>query len=244
MATKNTAKKEKFEKAVELKKERFEKAVEQKKERFERAVELKNERFEKAVEDRKERFEKSVEQKKDRLEKFKPTVVAWLRTSQLFDGMVNTPARIVINVLSMVVLYGWGFWVFATESGLLAWSITLLVLLLMQATSVRFVFSTEGVADELQLKRRDKALRMAYRAIRRNIVFAALIVMALVYLGERSSQDWYAYLFSRTGTFYMDNYRGLFLAIFAVAMMSFQKYFSYGMQGEPFTIRENRKIRD
>ena len=100
----------------------------------------KEEKFEKVVEQKAERFETLVDASADG---FKKTLVSWLRTSQFFDGMVNTPARILINAMSILALYVWTIDVANKEHNLLAWVITLMVLLFMQAASVRFVFNTE-----------------------------------------------------------------------------------------------------
>jgi hypothetical protein len=201
----------------------------------------KNNSLEEKVEKKAERFEKIVDASADG---FKRSTITWLRTSQFFDGMVNTPARILINTLSVGVLYVWGLLVFATKNDLLPWAITLLVLLFMQAASVRFTFSFEGAADELQRQRRERAYRKAYLAIRRNIVFAALVVIALVAIGNDTGYRWSSFWLENGGTFYMDNYRALVLALFVIAMITFQKYFAYGMKGEPFTIREKNNIKD
>jgi hypothetical protein len=160
-------------------------------------------------------------------------VIEFFRTSQFFDGMVNTPARIIINIMSFVVLYVWGFNVLDKESNFVPWLITLLVLLGMQAASVRFVFQTEGIADEFQSAKRDLAYRRAYRSLRRLTLIPIALFSFLLwgYRGNaRAVWDFIAYR--------LDGHRSLTLAVFMFAVISFQKYFSYGMKGEPFTVRE------
>lgn len=236
MAGNNKAKKKNFEKDVEQWTEKFESAVEAKKERFEAGVERKKEGFEKGVEQRKERFEKFVDATNDG---FKRTIVTWLRTSQFFDGMVNTPARILINVLSIFVLYVWGFMVFESEDNFIPWMICLVLLLGMQAASVRFVFNTQGVADEFQLARRDTAYRRAYRVLRRIPTFVALFIILLMLLRPGELRYTWELISYR-----LDNLRSLAFAVFLIGVVSFQKYFSYGWKGEPFTVREKRNIKD
>jgi hypothetical protein len=167
-------------------------------------------------------------------------IVTWLRTSQFFDGLVNTPARILINVMSILALYVWTIDVANKEHNLLAWVITLMVLLFMQAASVRFVFNTEGVADEFQETKRNLAYRRAYRTIRRIALIPVGLFAFLVVAGPHGDAnllwDFVAYR--------LDNYRSLTLAIFIFAVSSFQKYFSYGWVGEPFTVREKSSIKD
>lgn len=167
-------------------------------------------------------------------------IIAWLRTSQFFDGLVNTPARILINVMSILALYVWTIDVANKEHNLLAWVITLMVLLFMQAASVRFVFNTQGMADEFQETRRNLAYRRAYRTIRRIALIPVGLFAFLVVAGPHNDAnllwDFVAYR--------LDNYRSLTLAIFIFAVSSFQKYFSYGWIGEPFTVREKSAIKD
>jgi hypothetical protein len=195
------------------------------------------EKLEKSVEAKAERFEKLMETSNDG---FKKSIVMWLRTSQFFDGMVNTPARILINTASIFVLYVWTIDVANKEHNLIAWVMTLLVLLFMQAASVRFVFNTEGIADEFQTTRRNLAYRRAYRTIRRIALIPVGLFAFLVVAGPHGDAnllwDFVAYR--------LDNYRSLTLAIFIFAVSSFQKYFSYGWVGEPFTIREKSAIKD
>jgi hypothetical protein len=195
------------------------------------------EKLEKVVEAKADRFERLMEASNDG---FKKTIVTWLRTSQFFDGMVNTPARILINTLSIIVLYVWTIDVANKENNILAWAITLLVLLFMQAASVRFVFNTEGIADEFQTAKRNLAYRRAYRTIRRIALIPVGLFAFLVIAGPHGDAnllwDFVAYR--------LDNYRSLTLAIFIFAVSSFQKYFSYGWVGEPFTVREKSAIKD
>jgi hypothetical protein len=195
------------------------------------------EKLEKSVEAKAERFERLMEASNDG---FKKSIVTWLRTSQFFDGMVNTPARILINVMSIIALYVWTIDVANKEHNLIAWVITLLVLLFMQAASVRFVFNTEGIADEFQTTRRNLAYRRAYRTIRRIALIPVGLFAFLVIAGPHGDAnllwDFVAYR--------LDNYRSLTLAIFIFAVSSFQKYFSYGWIGEPFTVREKSAIKD
>jgi hypothetical protein len=182
------------------------------------------------------KFEAQAESSAKTLER---RIITWLRTSQFFDGMVNTPARILINTLSLLTIYVWGFIVFESEDNFVPWAITLFILLAMQAASVRFVFSGEGIADELQLSRRDFAYRRAYKTLIRLSAIPVLMV-AWVLAGYRGDTA-LAWEFI---TYRLDTYRSLTLALFVFAVISFQKYFSYGNKGEPFTIREAGKIQD
>jgi glucan phosphoethanolaminetransferase (alkaline phosphatase superfamily) len=172
-------------------------------------------------------------------ENFQQRFINWLRSSQFFDGLVNTPARIMVQVASLGVLYVWGIQVFVAEQGVVPWAITLVFLLLWQAASVRFVFNTEGVADEFQTRKRDAAYRRGYESLRRVLIGFLLLFVLVMLLRRQPGESLFAELVYR-----IDNYRALVIAIFLVALTSFQKYFSYGIKGEPFTVREKNKIKD
>ena len=100
------------------------------------------------------------------------SIVHWFRNDTFFDGFRNTPARIIICALSFIVLYGGLISCWVTQSSLLEYIIALLVVLVMQAISVRFIFQIEGreILDEYQSQRRDRAYRRAYKNIRSIIV--------------------------------------------------------------------------
>ena len=63
---------------------------------------IKKQSLEEKIDQAADRFESSAETWASGVER---KVVTWLRTSQFFDGLVNTPARIIINVLSILALY-------------------------------------------------------------------------------------------------------------------------------------------
>ncbi len=222
----------KLEKAAE----RLEKSFDAKSEKLEKYFDSKSERLEKSLESRAERLEKLFDVKSDG---FRRAVINWLRTSQFFDGMVNTPARILISTMSFLALYVWGFIVFESEENFIPWLITLLVLLGMQAASVRFVFNAGGVADEFQLTRRDAAYRKAYRALRLIPALFAVVIVVLMAISRSDARYWWSVL-----SYGLDDHRSFTIVVFAMAVVSFQKYFSYGMKGEPFTFREKNKIKD
>jgi hypothetical protein len=160
-------------------------------------------------------------------------VIEFFRTSQFFDGLVNTPARILINAMSFFVLYVWGYNVLDKETNFFWWVFTLLVLLGMQAASVRFVFQTEGIADEFQSAKRDLAYRRAYRSLRRLTLIPIALFSLFIWGSKGNARALWEFIAYR-----LDAHRSLTVAVFLFAVISFQKYFSWGMKGEPFTIRE------
>jgi len=163
-------------------------------------------------------------------------VVHWFRNDTFFDGFRNTPARIIITVLSFVVLYGGLMLCWSSQNYLLHYICALFVVLIMQAISVRFVFQIEGreILDEYQEKRRDRAYRRAYQNIRSIIGACVVAWVAYTYIRETYDVElggWELLTYNRSAS----------VAVFVVALISLQKYLSYGIKGEPFLSREEAK---
>lgn len=168
------------------------------------------------------------------------SIVRWFRNDTFFDGFRNTPARIIISSLSFIVLYGGLIRCWITQSSLLEYIIALLVVLVMQAISVRFVFQIEGreILDEYQSQRRDRAYRRAYKNIRSIIIAGVVGWLAYWYIRDHADiglGGWELLTYQRAAT----------VAVFAIGLISLQKYLAYGIKGEPFLSREEaRKLRD
>jgi hypothetical protein len=168
------------------------------------------------------------------------SMVRWFRNNTFFDGFRNTPARIIICTLSFTVLYGGLIVGWSTENILLEYMIALLVVLVMQAISVRFVFQIEGreILDEYQSQRRDRAYRRAYKNIRSIVVAGVVGWLAYHYIRVHADIElggWEIVTYQRAAT----------VAVFAIGLISLQKYLAYGIKGEPMLSREEaRKLRD
>jgi hypothetical protein len=162
--------------------------------------------------------------------------VRWFRNDTFFDGFRNTPARIIISTLSFIVLYGGLIRCWITQDTLLEYIIALLVVLAMQAISVRFVFQIEGreILDEYQSKRRDRAYRRAYKNVRSIIVAGVVGWLAYWYIRDHADiglGGWEMLTYQRVAT----------IAVFAIGLISLQKYLAYGIKGEPFLSRNDVK---
>jgi hypothetical protein len=164
------------------------------------------------------------------------SIVRWFRNDTFFDGFRNTPARIIICTLSFIVLYGGLIVGWSTQNILLEYIIALFVVLVMQAISVRFVFQIEGreILDEYQSQRRDRAYRRAYKNIRSIIVAGVVGWLAYTYIRENADIElggWELLTYQRAAT----------VAVFAIGLISLQKYLAYGIKGEPFMSRDEVK---
>lgn len=202
-------------------------------------------------------------------DKIQAKIVNWFRNDEFFAGFRNTYARAFITLLSMAVLFGYGYYAFMNPE-LALWYLGLICLVLvMQAISVRFVFNLEdkrtiayglsarffsfntgkgqNILDEYHLRRRDKALQRAHEAF---VGFLGLaLIGAFIYgyqeyvFGEKefsfSPMPDAVYNFSLSGG------QLLVIAFFVSGWAALQKYWSYGIKGEPFMSRsEAKRLRD
>ncbi len=190
-----------------------------------------------------------AESLEDKIEK---RVVAWFKEDEFFAGLRNTPARAIIMVLSALILFGYGFYAFQNPE-LSLWYLALLLLIItLNAISVRFVFNMDGktpakLLDEYHLRRRDKALQRTYKSF--DFFSGALLLAAFLYgykdyiFGDKdfsfSPFPDAVFNFSLTGGQF------LVVAMFVTGWVSLQKYWAYGIKGEPFLSKEEtRKLRD
>lgn len=174
-------------------------------------------------------------------EKLTSRLVTWMRNDTIFDGFRNTPARIILNVLSYLVLYGGAIYCWSNFSGVLTWFGILLVLLLCQAISVRFVFQVQGVGilDEYHERRRARAYSRAYKSFVRYFAFIAGFL--IVAFGFALNETLILQQIFSGFTSMVDNYRLIVLFLLVSGVVAFQKYFSYGVKGEPFLSRDEVK---
>ncbi len=181
-----------------------------------------------------------VDAKKEELgKKSMEKLVFWFRRDTFFDGFRNTPARILITTLSAFVLYGGLILCWAGYNNF-DYIVALLVVLAMQAISVRFVFQINGkdILDEYQEKRRDRAYRRAYQNIRRIMVLLVLAWVAYTYIREHMDVE-------LGGWEILSFQRALTISIFLIGLVSLQKYLAFGIKGEPFVSREeSQKLRN
>jgi hypothetical protein len=206
---------------------------------------------------------------KDLGDRLEAKIFGWVRNDEFFSGLRNTYARVIITLLSVAVLFGYGYYAFM-NSELSLWYLGFICLtLVLHAISVRFVFNLEDkksalswprvrflslqeekpakILDEYHLRRRDKALQRAHES------FVGTLGLALVAAFLYGYKDYFfgAKDFSITSmpdavyNFTLSGGQILVIAFFVSGWVSLQKYWSYGVKGEPFVSRsEAKKLRD
>lgn len=185
-------------------------------------------------------------------EKFELKVRKWLREDEFFAGFRNTPARVLITALSLAILFGYGYYAFQNPEMSLWYLLLLLVIFFMEAISVRFVFNFEGDSsdkflDEYHLKRRNKALQRTYKSF--DFFAGALVLGSFLFgykdyiFGEKKFS--FEALPDAVFNFTLSGGQFLVLAFFVSGWVTLQKYWAYGLVGEPFLSRaEAKKLRN
>ena len=161
-------------------------------------------------------------------------VLDWVRNDQAFNGLRNTPARVLLWVIAVGVIYGFPIAaLFTDQVSIWAYIAALLACLVAQKISVRFVFDDDDVIDEYQHARRNKAYRRAYKRIAGDFVFAAILcIVGINYQEHLMGSGW---------VWEIDTYKATFGLVFVIGLFSLQKYLSWGFKGEPWTDSAQKK---
>ena len=173
---------------------------------------------EQAIDDKVARFEKRIE----------AGVMNWVRNDQIFNGFRNTPARILLWVIAVAVIYGFPIaTLFTDQISIWTYVFAIAACVLAQKLSVRFVFDDDSVIDEYQLARRNKAYRRAYKRIAADFVLAAVLcIVGIQYQEHLAGSGW---------VWTIDTYKATFGLVFVIGIFMLQKYLSWGFKGEPWS---------
>jgi hypothetical protein len=176
--------------------------------------------------------------------KIENRVTAWIKNDRIFDGFRNTYARVLLYVLGLLTLVWFGIVAF-NDPALTWWYVfALFMTVLAQQISVRYVFSDDKneLIDEYQAARRDRSYRIAYKNLQSLVGSSLAIglflswVPADVWIGKEQF-DWD---FSRFLNFDFSLTPNQAIVIYAgvVALMNLQKYWAWGIKGEPFRSKD------
>ena len=174
---------------------------------------------------------KTFEEKLDALgNKFEAGVRDWVRDDKFFNGLRNTPARILLALLSIGVLYGIpAIQILFGEVSIWLYASLLAVVVLLQKLSVRFAFDNDSDIDEYQHNRRNRAYRRAYKRIGLVIgTGVALIAWNGAYM-KASLGSGFRYSFDLASA------NWTFIFAFLIGLFVLQKYLSWGFKGEPLS---------
>lgn len=197
----------------------------------------KQQKFEDRIDQGAEAFEARVEAGAKR---FESAVTNWVKNDLIFNWLRTTPARVLMWVFGHIVLFGGLIYCCTQERRLVWYGVAVILMVVMQALSVRFVFETDAkkFVDEYQRARRDRSYRRAYRNVRNALL--GLVAFALLYsYGENFASGRH---FSFWPTFYIevffDTYRVLSILVFLVGYFTLLPYWGWGFKGEPFRSRD------
>jgi hypothetical protein len=181
------------------------------------------------------KYESELDAKVAKFErKVEAGVVNWVRTDSAFNFLRGTAARFVLAILSLAVLYGFGWFAFWHPGGAGYYYPGLIVVVVMlQKLSLRFVFDDDSIIDEYQHKRRNRAYRRAYKRVA--LIIAVAIAVVVI---ERSTE---LSLTSQSAFWPLPNgrlalsfstYQVYVALVWLLGLFTIQKYLSWGFRGE------------
>jgi hypothetical protein len=176
---------------------------------------------------------KSFEEKIEALgQRAEAGVRGWVRNDSAFNFLRSTPARIVLALLTVGVLYGVPAWqMFNRGVSLWLYAGLLVGCVLLQKLSVRFAFDDDSEIDEYQHQRRNRAYRRAYKRVATIIGIALGVVAAQGYDLKHTLGSGFKYSFDLAS----ENW--LFVGVFVIGLFVLQKYLSWGIKGESWADR-------
>ncbi len=177
-------------------------------------------------------------------------VKRWIANDRFFDGLRNTYARILLTILGALTLVWFGVLAF-NDPNLTGWYIfALLLTVLAQQISVRYVFNASGdeLVDEYQAARRDRAFRIAYKNIQGFIGWVIFLAIGSQFVSfsedngiqwawDRAGFNW-SEVTALTFNFTLDVNQVIVLVAALIAFLNLQKYWAWGIKGEPFRSKD------
>ncbi|MEN9660895.1 MAG: hypothetical protein RLZZ443_824 [Actinomycetota bacterium] len=176
---------------------------------------------------------KSFEEKIEALgQRAESGVRGWVRNDTAFNFLRSTPARIVLALLTVGVLYGVPAWqMFNRGVSIWLYAGALVGCVLLQKLSVRFAFDDDSEIDEYQQQRRNRAYRRAYKRVATILAIAISVFAADGFYLKHTLGTGFKYSFD----FGTENW--LFVGVFAIGLFVLQKYLSWGIKGESWADR-------
>jgi hypothetical protein len=164
----------------------------------------------------------------------------WIRNDRFFDGMRNTPARVLLWVLGNLALYGGLAICLTRETGIVAYAIVVALTVFAQKLSVRFVFDTDAsdLVDEYQRTRRDRSFRRAYRNVTGAFVGLVAVILFYGYVSFYFENGYLTLWPTAFINLHIDSYRVLSVLIFLAGFFTLQPYWAWGFKGEPMRSKD------
>jgi hypothetical protein len=164
----------------------------------------------------------------------------WIRNDRFFDGLRNTPARVLLWVLGNVALYAGLAICLTRETGLVAYAIVVTLTVVAQKLSVRFVFDSDAgdIVDEYQRTRRDRSYRRAYRNVTGAFVGLVAVILFYGYVAFYFENGYLTLWPTAFINLHIDSYRVLSVLIFLAGFFTLQPYGAWGFKGEPMRSKD------
>ena len=179
------------------------------------------------------KIEESAEQAAERFER---GFINWVKNDRFFDGFRNTYARVLLILLASVWLVGGLLYAYNDGSGFWVYAVGVVVSVLAQQISVRFVFNAEGkeIVDEYQEARRNRAYRRAYSWVTGIVTGLVMTVLFYAYVNVYFTDGFIPLIPPAFIDWNIGAYQVAVILVFLMGLFSLMPYFAWGFKGEPF----------
>jgi hypothetical protein len=200
-----------------------------------------NRRDDKAPQSKVDTFAASIEESAEKAaERIERGFINWVKNDRFFDGFRNTYARVLLVSLASIWLLGGLLFTYNNGSGFWVYAGGVVLSVLAQQVSVRFVFNAEAkdLVDEYQEARRNRAYRRAYSWVTGIVTGLVMVILFYAYANVYFTDGYLPLIPDAFINWHIGAYQVAVILVFLMGLFSLMPYFAWGFKGEPFRSKD------
>lgn len=200
-----------------------------------------NSRDDKAPQSKVDTFAASIEESaEEAAERIERGFINWVKNDRFFDGFRNTYARVLLVSLASIWLLGGLLFTYNNGSGFWVYAGGVVLSVLAQQVSVRFVFNAEAkdLVDEYQAARRNRAYRRAYSWVTGIVTGLVMVILFYAYANVYFTDGYLPLIPDAFINWHIGAYQVAVILVFLMGLFSLMPYFAWGFKGEPFRSKD------
>lgn len=200
-----------------------------------------NSRDDKAPQSKVDTFAASIEESAEKAaERIERGFINWVKNDRFFDGFRNTYARVLLVSLASIWLLGGLLFTYNNGSGFWVYAGGVVLSVLAQQVSVRFVFNAEAkdLVDEYQEARRNRAYRLAYSWVTGIVTGLVMVILFYAYANVYFTDGYLPLIPDAFINWHIGAYQVAVILVFLMGLFSLMPYFAWGFKGEPFRSKD------
>ncbi len=200
-----------------------------------------NSRDDKAPQSKVDTFAASIEESAEKAaERIERGFINWVKNDRFFDGFRNTYARVLLVSLASIWLLGGLLFTYNNGSGFWVYAGGVVLSVLAQQVSVRFVFNAEAkdLVDEYQEARRNRAYRRAYSWVTGIVTGLVMVILFYAYANVYFTDGYLPLIPDAFINWHIGAYQVAVILVFLMGLFSLMPYFAWGFKGEPFRSKD------